>query len=200
MSLLKSAWEIALEKTEGIEADPEKIRKDNLIGEGRRLAGTYLTDIEADGKSFEKGFKSVKAEDKPLVRQGIASTVLLNVALPQSPDFTERLEKMHHIVEIIDGPESDTAGLIGQIGQFMGKYFEARESLLERAHQQYKPMYEQKREQMMQKYGKAPSMSMDQDPEFVQMLQRNYTQLSNQYQEVLDQAKDQLKQVWGIED
>jgi hypothetical protein len=52
----------------------------------------------------------------------------------------------------------------------------------------------------MQKYGKAPSMSMDQDPEFVQMLQRNYTQLSNQYQEVLDQAKDQLKQVWGIED
>ena len=61
-------------------------------------------------------------------------------------------------------------------------------------------MYEQKREQMMQKYGKAPSMSMDQDPEFVKMLQRNYTQLSNQYQEVLDQAKDQLKQVWGIED
>ena len=176
MSLLKSAWEIALEKTEGIEADPEKIRKDKLIGEGRRLAGTYLTDIEADGAAFEKAYASVKKE------------------------YLDRLEKMQHIVQILDGPESDTAGLIGQIGQFMGKYFEARESLLERAHQQYQPVYEQKREQMMQKYGKAPNMSMDQDPEFIQMLQRNYTQLSNQYQEVLDQAKDQLKQVWKIED
>jgi dsDNA-specific endonuclease/ATPase MutS2 len=103
-------------------------------------------------------------------------------------------------VEIIDGKESETVGLLGQIGQFMEKYLQSRDSLLDRARQQYQPMYEQKREQMMQKYGKVPNMSMDQDPEFVQMLQRNYNQLSNQYQQVLDQAKDQLKEAWSLTD
>ena len=199
MSLLKSAWEIALEKTEGIEADPEKIRREDLMGEGRRLAGSYLTDIESDGSALQKAYAAAKEEDKPLLKQGIASTVLLNVALPQSPDFSDRLEKMHTIVTIIDGPDSDTAGLITQIGQFMEKYMDARQSLLERVKQQYQPVYEQKREQMMQKYGKVPNMSMEQDPEFAQMLQRNFTQLSQKYQEVLDQAKDQLKAVWNLD-
>jgi hypothetical protein len=200
MSLLKSAWEIALEKTEGIEADPEKIRRDNLIGEGKRLAGTYLTDIESDGSELKKAYDLAKDDEKPLLKKGIASTVLLNVALPQGPDFSDRFERMRHIVEIIDGKESETVGLLGQIGQFMEKYLQSRDSLLDRARQQYQPMYEQKREQMMQKYGKVPNMSMDQDPEFVQMLQRNYNQLSNQYQQVLDQAKDQLKEAWSLTD
>lgn len=199
MSLLKSAWEIALEKTEGIEADPEKIRRDNIISEGKHLAGAYLTDIEADGSALREAYRKAEDDQKDLLKVGMATTVLLNIALPQTSDFSDRLEKIRTIVEIIDGPESDTVGLIGQIGQFMDKYLQARDSLLERAHQQYQPMYEQKREQMMQKYGKAPNMSMDQDPEFMQILQRNYTQLSNQYQQVLDQAKDQLKQVWNLD-
>lgn len=199
MSLLKSAWEIALEKTEDIEADPEKIRRDNIINEGKHLAGAYLTDIEADGSTLREAYKKAEDDQRDLLKEGMTTTVLLNIALPQSSDFSDRLEKIRTIVEIIDGPESDTVGLIGQIGQFMDKYLQARDSLLERARQQYQPMYEQKREQMMQKYGKAPNMSMDQDPDFMQMLQKNYTQLSNQYQQVLDQAKDQLKQVWNLD-
>ncbi|PKL28395.1 MAG: hypothetical protein CVV46_06700 [Spirochaetae bacterium HGW-Spirochaetae-2] len=199
-SLLKSAWEIALERTEGIEADPEKIRQDNLVNEGRRLAGSYLTDPEADGTSVAKAYASAAQEDKPLLKKGLASTILLNVALPQSPEFEERLGKMQHLAELIDGAESESSQLLKQIGQFMGKYIEARDSLLERARQQYQPMFEDKRERMMQKYGKATGMSMDQDPEFIQLLQKSYNQLSSQYQQVLEQAKDQLRQDWQLTD
>jgi hypothetical protein len=41
---------------------------------------------------------------------------------------------------------------------------------------------------------------MDQDPEFIQLLQKSYNQLSSQYQQVLDQAKDQLRQDWELTD
>ena len=58
MALLKSAWEIALEKTEGIEADPEKITRDLRINEGKRLAGTYLTEIESEGKELQAALAS----------------------------------------------------------------------------------------------------------------------------------------------
>jgi allophanate hydrolase subunit 2 len=100
---------------------------------------------------------------------------------------------------MLDGPSSESEQLLDQIAQFMGKYLDARDSLLERAKQQYQPMFEQKQEQMMQKYGRAVNMSVEQDPEFIQFLQKHYNQLSKQYQQVLDQAKDQLKQIWHIQ-
>lgn len=198
MALIKSAWEIALEKTEGIEADPEKMRRDKLINEGKRVAGTYLTDIESDGQELASAVADAPTNDLPLIKRGIASTVLMNIALPQSLEYEERIQKMQKIVKIIDGSDSETIDLMGKIGDFMGKYLEARDSLLERAKQQYQPMFEQKRDQMMQKYGRASGMSMEQDPEFVQFLQKHYAQLNQQYQQVLDQAKDQLKEAWEL--
>jgi hypothetical protein len=198
MALIKSAWEIALEKTEGIEADPEKMRRDKLINEGKRVAGTYLTDIESDGQELASAVADAPKDDLPLIKRGIASTVLMNIALPQSLEYEERIQKMQKIVKIIDGSDSETIDLMGKIGDFMGKYLEARDSLLERAKQQYQPMFEQKRDQMMQKYGRASGMSMEQDPEFVQFLQKHYAQLNQQYQQVLDQAKDQLKEAWEL--
>ena len=198
MSLLKSAWEIALEKTESIEADPEKIRRDALINEGRRLAGTYLTELESEGKEIAAALKTATEEDAPYIREGIASTVFLNIALPQSQYYEDRLGRMSHIVAMMDGEQSDAVGLLAQVQQFMGKYLEARETLLDRAKQQYQPMFEQKREQMMQKYGRSTNMSIEQDPEFIQFLQKHFNQLSNQYQQVLDQAKDQLREFWNL--
>lgn len=199
MALLKSAWEIALEKTEGIEADPAKIKRDMMINEGRRLAGSYLTDPEEDGTQLEKAYVEASEEDRKLLRLGLAATVVLNVALPQSDEYEERIAKMRHIAQVLDGKESTSVQLLGQIGQFMGKYLQARDSLLERAKQQYEPMYEDKKERMMQKYGKASNLPLDQDPEFLQLLQKSYNQLSSQYQQVLDQAKEQLKSTWKLE-
>lgn len=199
MALLKSAWEIALEKTEGIEADPAKIKRDMMINEGRRLAGSYLTDPEEDGTQLEKAYVEASEEDRKLLKLGLAATVVLNVALPQSEEYETRIAKMRHIAQVLDGKESSSVQLIGQIGQFMGKYLQARDSLLERAKQQYEPMYEDKKERMMQKYGKASNLPLDQDPEFIQLLQKSYNQLSSQYQQVLDQAKEQLKSTWKLE-
>lgn len=200
MALLKSAWEIALERTEGIEADPEKIKRDAAINEGRRLAGTYLSEIENDGAQLEKTYTDADPAERELLKRGLAATVVLNVALPQSDDYELRIAKMRHIAEVIDGKGSESVQLIAQISQFMGKYLQARDSLLERAKQQYEPMYADKKERMMQKYGKTTNLPLDQDPEFLQLLQKSYNQLSGQYQQVLDQAKSQLKAAWNLSD
>jgi hypothetical protein len=80
----------------------------------------------------------------------------------------------------------------------MGKYMEAKESLLERAKAQYQPMFEQKQQQMMSQYGRSSYSSMEQDPEFIQFIQKNYNQLATQYQQTLDGAKEQLKTAWNL--
>ncbi|HHU87813.1 MAG: DUF6657 family protein [Sphaerochaetaceae bacterium] len=197
MSLLKSAWEIALEKTKDIEADAKKIREDELFNQGRRLAGTYLNELEDTGSKIVKHLKKVEAEERELILNGIKATILSNIALPQNSLYSERLEKLGFLGEVIDGEEGESVALLTQIAQLLEKFIQARDTLVERARAQYQPIFEEKREQMRQKYGKEINLSMDQDPEFIQFLQKNFNQLSNQYQQVLDQAKEQLKTVWN---
>jgi hypothetical protein len=59
-------------------------------------------------------------------------------------------------------------------------------------------VFAEKQERIAQKYGKGINASIEQDPEYLQLVQRGYTQLSAQYQQVLDQAKNNLKQMWGL--
>jgi hypothetical protein len=198
MALLKSAWEIALEKTANIEADPEKIREEMAFTDGRRLAGSYLTDLENDGKVIKNEYETASDEKKEILKKAFGTTILLNIALPQSEEYEQRIEKMIYIATIIDGEQGETTLLLDHVGQFMGKYLNARDSLLERAREQYEPHWQQKRERMMQQYGKADGVSLDQDPEFINLVQKSFAQLSEQYQQVLDEAKEQIKENWNL--
>ena len=111
MALLKSAWEIALEKTESITADPEKNRIDTLRTEGRKLAGAYLTSDDPEDTTFDKTYRASKEDDRIHLRQGIASTILMNIALPQSEEYASRFEKILHMATVIDGKESSSLHL-----------------------------------------------------------------------------------------
>jgi len=198
MSLIKSAWEIALEKTEDIEVDENKIRKDQRIEKGRRLAGSYLSDVEATLEEFEDSYNREPEEHRKDINLGIARTVISNIALPQNDDYLPRMEKIANLAGLISENGEEIAHHIGQLSGLMGQYLEARETLLERAKAQYQPMFEQKQQQMMAQYGRASYSSVEQDPEFIQFLQKHYKQLSAQYQETLDRTKEDLRQLWDI--
>ena len=199
MSLLKSAWEIALERTEEIKADPEKIRNEALLNDGRRLAGSYLFADDPEEIPIEETYAACEPDKKEMMREGIAITILLNIALPQTEDYMARFDRIHHLAELIGKESPEATKMLGQIKMFFQKYTSAKEGLIERVKQQYQGIFEEKQERLMQKYGKGINVSMEQDPEYIQMIQKGYAQISAQYQQVLSEAKEQLKQMWGIE-
>lgn len=198
MSLLKSAWEIALEKTDSIKPNPEKTRLEALRTEGRKLAGLLLASDDPEDTSVEKAYAQYSAEDKVYVREGIATTVVMNIALPQQNDIGQRLDKLQQLVKLVDGKQHSGNQVFEQLKRFLEQYITAREKLIERAKQQYLPIFQEKQERLAQKYGKGVDLSMEQDPEFIQMLQNGFSQLNGQYQRALDQGKEQLKAVWNI--
>ena len=199
MSLLKSAWEIALERTENIQADPDKIKKETVLNDGRRLAGAFLLADSPDPEPIEKAYSSCDATDKPIMREGIARTILLNIALPQTMDFETRFDRLLYLAELIEEGDPNPLQMLGQIKQFLQKYLSARDSLADRMKQQYQGMFDEKQERMMQKYGKGINSAIEQDPEYIKLVQKGYAQISAQYQQALGDAKEQLKQMWGIE-
>jgi excinuclease ABC subunit A len=99
MARIKSAWELALEKTENLHVDLDKIKKDNTIKLGRKICGLYINDIDF---SMEK-FKSVyeKETDKTNLKEGIINSLLINLSLPKDLSFDTTIDK---IVEIDQSP------------------------------------------------------------------------------------------------
>ncbi len=195
MGRIKSAWEIALERTEDIHADPNKMQHDNLIKEGRQLAGSFLTDMDETSEGIKEKLSSYGNEQLETIKQGMSMTLLFNMALPLDDGYKTSLQRLSQLAEVID-PQA--VPLLDQLEGFFGQYLETQEHLVDRMKQQFQPMLEQKQAQLRQQYGPDFVLRAEQDPEFVKLLQQNLKQLTAQYQQVLDQAKDQLREMFGL--
>ena len=198
MALIKSAWELALEKTESLQADPVKIKHDLKVKEGRQLAATFLNDIEADAEAFAKQYAAYAGEEKPAIKEGMALTLLSNLALPRNAAFKDSFAKLIKFGLILGEDNAQLSELLGQLEGFFSQYLENQEDLVERMKQQFAPHLQQKEAQMRQQYGPNFTLRPEQDPEFMKLLDKQLSQLDDQYTNILTQAKAQIKELLGL--
>lgn len=198
MAIIKSAWELALEKTATLEADPIKIRHDLKQKEGRQLAATFLMDIDVTKEETQKKYEALPAKDKAIVKEGMALTLLSNLTLPRSVLFKDSFPKLLALGSIVADGDEQIPELLSQMENFFSTYLQNQEDLIERMKQQFAPHLEQKQAQMRQQYGPNFILRPEQDPEFMKLLDKNLAQLDEQYTTILNQAKDQLKELLKI--
>ncbi|MBI9095949.1 MAG: hypothetical protein JEY71_13860 [Sphaerochaeta sp.] len=198
MAIIKSAWELAVEKTASLEADPAKIRHDQKIKEGRQLAANFLMDIDVKAEDTQKKYDAVPEEEKQTIREGMALTLLSNLALPRTPHFKESFPHLVSLGSIIAEGDEQITALLSKVEEFFTQYLTNQEDLIERMKQQFGPHLEQKQAQMRQQYGPNFVLRPEQDPEFMKLLDKNLAQLDEQYNTILDQAKDQMKELLKI--
>ncbi len=199
MAIIKSAWELALEKAENLQVDPVKIKRDLKVKEGRQLAGTFLSDIDATKESTKKQYDAVPVEDKEAFKEGMALTMLSNLALPRSAAFKESFAKVLDLGMILGEGNEQLEQLLGQLEGFFSQYLENQEDLVERLKQQYAPALQQKEAQLRKQYGPNFTLRPEQDPEFMKLLDKQLSQLDEQYTNILTQAKLQIKELLGID-
>ncbi len=199
MAIIKSAWELALEKAENLQVDPVKIKRDLKVKEGRQLAGTFLSDIDATKESTKKQYDAVPVEDKEAFKEGMALTMLSNLALPRSAAFKENFAKVLDLGMILGEGNEQLEQLLGQLEGFFSQYLENQEDLVERMKQQYAPALQQKEAQLRKQYGPNFTLRPEQDPEFMKLLDKQLSQLDEQYTNILTQAKLQIKELLGID-
>ena len=190
MGKIRSAWEIALEKTENIQVDREKLKLEEDIKKARRAAGAFLNDEENKGESLEDDLNAI-GNDKA-VREGVKLTVLQNLTLPQDTVLTDRYERLTALVALIAGQTSQAVKLMGQITGFCRQYPEHRKQLIDQLKEQFAPMAEQKAAQLRAQYGQDVPVSLENDPEFLKLAQTQLDRLSKQYNDTLEGAKAQL--------
>ncbi|MGE4584593.1 MAG: DUF6657 family protein [Sphaerochaeta sp.] len=198
MAIIKSAWELALEKTEALQADPEKIKRDLKVKEGRQLAATFLNDIDATKEVTEQKYASYQGQAKEAVKEGMVLTLLSNLALPRNKMFKDSFAKVIDLGLILGSGNEQLSELLGQLEGFFSQYLQNQDDLVERMKQQFAPHLQQKEAQLRQQYGPNFTLRPEQDPEFMKLLDKQLSQLDEQYANILGQAKEQIKEMLGI--
>lgn len=196
MGRIKSAWEIALEKTEGMEIDQEKIRHNTEIDRIRRAAGQYITADEGE-ENEEDLKKRLSASDPLLVREALESTVINSMVLPQDKDSAEKKTVRIRTLLEIAFPSEDILSYYDQITEYLSQYPEHREKLMEQLKAQIEPMLKEKETAMREKYGQAVHLTIENDKESLEMVRNYLDRLAGQYQGTLDEAKEKMKSLLG---
>ena len=195
MGKIKSAWEIALEKTEGITIDKEKMKYQSDVEEARRAAGSYMLADKADDEAFITNLKDI---DPKAMKEGLLMTADANISLPESEEGNEeRFRRIKTIIAIASDNNSNALALTDELIGFLNQYPLHRKDLVEKMKAQYKPILDEKSEKLSKQYGQEVHLSYESDKEFMEAASKNLERLENQYQQTVRNAKAQLKQMIG---
>ena len=194
MGIIKSALEIALENSKGIEANKELLETNRLRDEGRKLVSKLLDDPAFDLKT---ALKSFDARQVVVVREGLIQSLLANLVLP--PDELA-MRDSKRIGAAISATVSDTkkvSMIFTQLEGFFKEYLGERKRLAEAVERQYAPRLKKKEEDMSRQMGRPVKINPAADPEFQSMVRQYLGQLDTKYTEVLDGAKEEIRTLFA---
>ena len=195
MGKIKSAWEIALEKTEGITIDKEKMKYQSDVEKARKAAGSYMLADKADDEAFINNLKDI---DPKAMKEGLLMTADANISLPESEEGNEeRFKRIKTIIAIASDNNSNALALTDELIGFLNQYPLHRKDLVEKMKAQYKPILDEKSEKLSKQYGQDIHLTYENDKEFMEAASKNLERLENQYQQTVRNAKAQLKQMIG---
>ncbi|MDR0708466.1 MAG: hypothetical protein LBF77_00185 [Spirochaetaceae bacterium] len=187
MGRIKSALEIALEKTEAVRSDKDSISQFETRQRGKKLANEFL---EEPGKSLEAEIKKAPQEEQNSLRQGMFDVLLTQITLPLTPEDQKRIETAGRgLAAVIGG--SRFGALLKQFSQVLNQYLEETAQYQEAIKRQYAPKLRQKEEELSRRLGRAVQIDPFQDPEFVAFYNQNMSQLKANYQAAADQVREE---------
>lgn len=194
MGRIKSAWEIALEKTESIEVDANKIRHNANIDAIRRKAGAYLLSEEDTEENTKSELMKYSQED---LKEALGQTIINSLSLPQTEmGESKKPQRLSFLLSIALPGNTEVANFLSDVLNHMAQYPKHRDQMMEQLKSQFEPMLRDKEERMRAQYGEAPHLTFENDKECREMANKYLERLQDQYQKTLDDAKEQLKKVF----
>lgn len=200
MGQIKSALEIALEKTKDLKPDFVSMEINSLKQEGKKLTGEFLNNPTEFNLS-----QAVKKYDKDKVkhvREGAFEVLSARIQLPvthaaDTDDAFVILAKGFAALSPENEKRIDT--MFKQLADFIKRYIEDISNMENSIRKQYEPKLKRKEQEYSARTGQIVHIDPMSDPEFVSFYQQNAGKLKAQYQAALDHAKEELAALLGME-
>jgi len=190
MARLKSSWELAMERTQDIEIDKEKFKRDDNVKKARTASGLFIND-EDGNNDIKKELDAIN--DKDAVKEGVLMTVMQNLFLPSETVLTDRYERVLSLISLLCKNNAEIMDYANQLIAFIKQYPEHQKQLVDQLREQLKPMLEEKAAQLKQKYGQDIPLSIENDKEAMKIAENQLSKLKAQYDQALTDGKTQLE-------
>lgn len=199
MGIIKTALEIALEKTETVKSDKSSIDQFDAKQKGKKLANTFLAAGNSGGDiNLEEELKKAPDNIKESLRQGIFDVLITQITLPGAKDDEARLERLGKGFSVIIKSKEFSA-MYGQLTQLFARYLQESVQYEQMIRQQYAPKLRQKEkeEEVSRRLGREVRIDPFQDPEFVAFYNQHMNAIKGNYEPVLEQAKTEIKRMFN---
>ena len=189
MALIKSALELALEKTEGLSVDKEELRRKELFNLGRVAAAKGLEEgVDSFDTAVHTQEKALNKTEYSVFAGGAAENLLSRIVLATDPGNSVILNKVGDLLDRLTKKKAGAklekiAGLLLQYGTELGQLRQA-------IGQQLGPQLRQRAQQA----GHNPATYvMEKDPAYLKVLAENLEPLRAEYQLGLDGLKAEVR-------
>jgi len=192
MGRIKSALEIALERTEAVKTDKASIGLFEAKQQGKRLANAFLAD---PSKNLEDELKQYPQDQLGNLKQGIFEVLAPQITLPTTPDDLPRIEAVGKGLQLLMR-NARFAAMYKQLIQVLSQYLGEAAHFEQAIRQQYAPKLRQKEEELSRRMGREVRLDPFQDPEFAAFFNQNLNALKANYQAAIDQVRNEAQRIW----
>jgi len=193
MGKIRSALEIALERTESVKSDKGSIGLFEAKQKGKKLANEFL---EGTVKSLADEIKKEEAGAQANLKQGIFDVLLSRITLPAAKDDLKRIDTAGQGLLTVIGNKR-FGEIVKQFSQIMNQYLDEAAQFEEAVKRQYAPKLRQKEEELSRRLGRPVKIDPFQDPEFVAFFNQNINALKANYQAAVDQVREEASRLFG---
>jgi hypothetical protein len=192
MGKIKSALEIALERTESVKSDKDSIGHFEAKQKGKKLANAFL---EGTIKSLGEEIKKEAANEHSNIKQGIFDVLISQIILPVVKEDLKRIESScQGLISIIGNKRFEE--MTRQFIQIMNQYLNDVAQYEEAIKRQYGPKLRQKEEELSRRFGRPVKLDLNQDQEFAALFNQNLNALKANYQSAVDQVREEAKRLF----
>jgi hypothetical protein len=192
MGRIKSALEIALERTESVKSDKASIDLYDAKQRGKKLANEFLADPDI---KLDEEFKKTPKDQLASLKQGIFDVLIAQIALPVTEEDKNRVETAGKGLQTVIN-NSRFSALYKQLVQTVSQYLDQAAQYEEAIKRQYAPKLRQKEEELSRRMGREVRIDPFQDPEFAAFYNQHMNALKGNYETSLDQVKKEAARLF----
>ena len=191
MGEIKTALEIALERTETVKSDKSSVEQFEMKRRGKKLANAFL-DGEVD---LSAEIKKTQEDGRESLKRGIFDVLVTQIVLPAGKEDEKRIEKVGNGLQAVIN-DSQFSVMFKQLVQLFGQYLKESAQYEQAIRQQYAPKLRQKEEELSRRMGREVRIDPFQDPEFAAFYNQHMSALKGNYETVIEQAKEEARRMF----
>ncbi len=190
MSRIKSALELALERSSQVEADPLRVIAYELRKMGKRMVARVRAGEKID---INRALKQHQEGELPAIKEGISEALLQYISLPADHNDCNKYRAAIQCAQAIAPSFRKAEQVLQELERIARQYLEQRNAIVTSLRGHFEKFAQEQMTQLSKTMGAGLQIDVSTLPEFQTELRKAMASHDNQYRAVFNQLQELTK-------